>query len=67
MQQGVAFFTRMRFLTATGFFTSKMGIDDIGYVGNKPNQWNGVPADVLNQYGLSYSEKELRESLSFAK
>ncbi len=65
MQQGVAFFNRMRNLTATGFFTSKMGMDDIGYVGNKPNQWNGVPDDVLNQYGLSYSEKELRESVSF--
>lgn len=65
MQQGVAFFNRMRSLTATGFFTSKMGMDDIGYVGNKPNQWNGVPDDVLKQYGLSYSEKELRESVKF--
>src|SRR5215212_2054639 len=51
MQQGVAFFNRMRNLTATGFFTSKMGLDDIGYVGNRPNQWNGVPDDVLKQYG----------------
>ena len=30
MQQGVAFFNRMRSLTASGFFTSKMGIDDLG-------------------------------------
>ena len=65
MQQGVAFFNRMRNLTATGFFTSKMGLDDIGYVGNKPNQWNGVPDDVLKQYGLAYTEKELAESVSF--
>lgn len=65
MQQGVAFFNRMRSLTATGFFTSKMGLDDIGYVGNRPNQWNGVPDDVLKQYGLAYSEKELAESVSF--
>lgn len=65
MQQGVAFFNRMRSLTATGFFTSKMGMDDIGYVGNTPNQWNGVPDDVLKQYGLSYNEKELKESVSF--
>jgi gluconate 2-dehydrogenase gamma chain len=65
VQQGVAFFNRMRSLTATGFFTSKMGMDDIGYVGNKPNQWNGVPDDVLKQYGLSYSERELAESVSF--
>lgn len=65
MQQGVAFFNRMRNLTATGFFTSKMGLDDIGYVGNRPNQWNGVPDDVLKQYGLAYTEKELAESVSF--
>lgn len=65
MQQGVAFFGRMRNLTATGFFTSKMGMDDIGYVGNRPNQWNGVPLDVLKQYGLAYTDKELKESVSF--
>lgn len=52
MKQGVAFFERIRSLTATGFFTSKMGIEDIGYVGNRPNKWEGVPADVLKQYGL---------------
>jgi hypothetical protein len=53
MKQGVTFFNRMRDLTATGFFTSKMGIADIGYVGNKPNRWNGVPEDVLKQYGMA--------------
>jgi hypothetical protein len=42
----------MRSLTASGFYTSKIGIDDIGYVGNKANIWAGVPADVLAQYGL---------------
>lgn len=53
MSQGVAFFTRMRQLTASGFFTSKIGIADIGYVGNVPNRWEGVPADVLAQYGFT--------------
>ncbi|MGZ8525171.1 MAG: gluconate 2-dehydrogenase subunit 3 family protein [Chitinophagaceae bacterium] len=52
MQQGVAFFNRMRSLTASGFFTSKMGIEDLGYAGNKPNIWEGVPADIIKQYGL---------------
>jgi gluconate 2-dehydrogenase gamma chain len=52
MQQGVAFFNRMRDLTATGFFTTKMGIEDIGFAGNAPNKWTGVPADVLKQYGM---------------
>jgi gluconate 2-dehydrogenase gamma chain len=52
MQAGVAFFNRMRDLTASGFFSSKMGMADIGYVGNTPNRWAGVPADVLKQYGM---------------
>lgn len=52
MQQGVAFFNRMRDLTATGFFTSKIGIADLGYMGNAPGKWEGVPADVLKQYGM---------------
>lgn len=52
--QGVAFFNMMRNLTASGFYTSKIGIADLGYKGNTPNVWEGVPEDVLKQYGLSY-------------
>ncbi len=48
--QGVAFFNLMRNLTASGFYTSKIGIDDIGYVGNTPNVWQGPPDEVLKQY-----------------
>ena len=66
MKQGVSFFNLMRNLTATGFYTSEIGVKDIGYMGNRPNQWNGVPDDVLKQYGLSYTEKELRECVSFS-
>lgn len=51
-QQGVAFFNKIRDLTAIGFFTSKMGIEDLGYKGNSPGKWEGVPAEVLKQYGL---------------
>ncbi|WP_316805249.1 gluconate 2-dehydrogenase subunit 3 family protein [Pedobacter nototheniae] len=52
MQPGVTFFKRMRSLTASGFFTSEIGVKDIGYAGNAPNQWTGVPDDVLKQYGM---------------
>ncbi|HEU5147665.1 MAG TPA: gluconate 2-dehydrogenase subunit 3 family protein [Chryseosolibacter sp.] len=65
MQPGVAFFNRMRDLTACGFFTSKMGIEDLGYMGNRPNQWNGVPQDVLDQYGLQYDARTLEISVNF--
>lgn len=67
MKQGVAFFTMMRNLTTTGFYTSEMGVKDLGYAGNAPNQWNGVPDDVLKQYGVAYSERELKECVSFEK
>ena len=61
MKQGVSFFNLMRNLTATGFYTSEIGIKDIGYMGNRPNKWKGVPDDVLKQYGLAYTDRELRE------
>ena len=67
LAQGVAFFNRMRNLTATGFFTSQMGVKDLGYMGNQPHQWNGVPDEVLKQYGLAYTEKELKECVTFDK
>ncbi len=65
MEQGVAFFSLIRNLTATGFYTSEIGVKDIGYVGNRVNQWNGVPDDVLKHYGLAYTDKELKECVSF--
>ena len=66
MKAGVSFFTLMRNLTATGFYTSVIGVKDVGYMGNTPTQWNGVPADVLKQYNLAYSEKELKECITFS-
>jgi hypothetical protein len=65
MKQGVSFFNLMRNLTATGFYTTAIGVKDIGYIGNTPNQWNGVPEDVLKKHNLAYTEKELKECISF--
>ena len=67
LAQGVSFFNLMRDLVTTGFYTTEIGVKDLGYVGNAPNQWNGVPDDVLKQYKLAYTEKELKECLSFDK
>ncbi len=52
--QGASFFSQMRNLTLTGFFTTQTGFDALGYVGNRPNQWDGVPQDVLDKYGFKY-------------
>jgi len=57
MAQGVAFFNKMRDLTASGFFTSEIGVKDMEYMGNTPNQWRGVPDDVLKQYGFENTAK----------
>lgn len=63
MEYGVRFFNRMRNLAATGFFTSEMGIKYMGYVGNRPGFWDGVPDDVLRKHGLSYDQKTLDECI----
>lgn len=52
MSQGIAFFSLMRNLTAGGFWSSQIGIADIGYKGNVANVWNGVPEEVVKQYGV---------------
>lgn len=54
VSQGVSFFSLMRNLTSSGFYSSEIGHQDMGYVGNRPNNWEGVPEEVLKQYGLSY-------------
>ena len=65
LSQGVNFFNRLRNLVASGFYTSEIGVEDLGYKGNTPNQWNGVPEEVLKQYKLSYTKKELKECVKF--
>jgi len=53
MSHGVAFFSAFRDLTATGFWTSKMGIEDLEYQGNRyRNSWRGCPPEQLRKLGL---------------
>ena len=50
---GVAFFNRMRDLTAGSFFSSKMGVQDLRYMGNMPMPaWKGCPDEVIAKLGL---------------
>lgn len=67
LKPGTSFFSLIRNLTATGFYTSEIGVKDMGYAGNKPTQWNGVPDEVLKQYNVAYTEKEITECVSFEK
>ncbi|MGD8279353.1 MAG: gluconate 2-dehydrogenase subunit 3 family protein [Gemmatimonadota bacterium] len=53
--QGVAFFNSFRDLTATGFWSSRMGIDDLQYTGNVPvPEWEGCPPEALVKLGVRY-------------
>jgi hypothetical protein len=57
MKHGVKFFNMMRNLVATGFYTSQIGVKDIGYKGNQPNEWDGVPPEVMAKHGVALEEK----------
>jgi hypothetical protein len=55
MSHGVAFFNRFRDLTASGFFSSKMGVADLGYQGNTiVMEWKGCPEAALRKLGVAY-------------
>ena len=53
----VEFFNRMRDLTASAFFSSRMGVEDLQYLGGVVNMtWTGAPAEALRELGVSYAE-----------
>lgn len=50
---GHAFFSSFRDLTASGFWSSKMGVLDLGYVGNTMvAEWKGPPPEILARLGI---------------
>lgn len=53
VSQGVAFFNMFRDLTASGFWSSKVGVEDLGYSGNRPmGDWKGCPPEALRKLGV---------------
>lgn len=57
LSHGVAFFTSFRDLTASGFWSSKMGVEDLGYMGNTVvPEWKGCPDEQLKKLGVSYGD-----------
>jgi hypothetical protein len=52
MRLGVEFLNRFRNLTASGYYSSRIGIADLGYVGNRPvAKWEGTPPEVMKWLG----------------
>ena len=53
VKAGVEFFNNLRNLTASGFYSSRVGIADLGYIGNRPvAEWTGTPPEVMRKLGL---------------
>jgi gluconate 2-dehydrogenase gamma chain len=56
LSQGAVFFTSFRDLTASGFWSSKMGVEDLQYLGNKAvAEWKGCPSEALEHLGVKYN------------
>jgi len=50
---GVQFFNSFRNMTASGYWSSKMGVEDLQYMGNTVvPEWTGCPEDQLRKLGL---------------
>ncbi|MDG1271973.1 MAG: gluconate 2-dehydrogenase subunit 3 family protein [Flavobacteriaceae bacterium] len=61
------FFSLLRDLVVTGYFTSEVGINDLGYVGNQPNVWDGVPKEILLKHNLEYDPEWESKFLNIEK
>jgi len=52
LHQGVTFFNQFRDLTASGFWSSQIGVADIQYQGNVFFDWQGCPPEQLAKLGV---------------
>jgi gluconate 2-dehydrogenase gamma chain len=65
MSYGVAFFNRFRDRTASGFFSTAIGWQDVKYIGNTFNpNWNGCPPAALEKLGVTYDLMNTRVETS---
>lgn len=56
MKVGAEFFSRFRNLTASGFWSSRIGWEDLEYQGNRAlTSWDGCPPAALAKMGVSYT------------
>ena len=57
LSQAIAFFSSFRDLTASGFWSSRMGVKDLQYQGNVfVDEWTGCPEAALRKLGVSYAK-----------
>jgi gluconate 2-dehydrogenase gamma chain len=59
LEDGVDFFNSFRDMTAAGFFSSRIGYEDLEFRGNEfVAQWQGCPQEALDKLGVSYDIME---------
>src|SRR5690554_1396563 len=59
MRDAVSWFNGFRDLTAAGFFSSRIGYDDLDFRGNEfVTEWQGCPPAALEKLGVSYDLME---------
>jgi hypothetical protein len=57
LNAGVRFFNNFRDMTASGFWSSRIGVKDLQYQGNKfVPEWNGCPPAALRKLGVTYEK-----------
>ena len=66
-KEAASFFATYRYMVVTGWFTSEVGMRDLGYKGNIPNVWDGVPEDVLKDHDVSYDEEWIAKCVDQSK
>lgn len=60
-EQGAAFFSDFRDFTASGFWSSRPGVQDLQYQGNTfVAEWKGCPEAMLTRLGVRYDESGKR-------
>jgi hypothetical protein len=59
---GVSFFNRFRDLTSSGFWSSRIGVKDLHYIGSTFNpNWNGCPPEALAKLGVTYAKFDAKK------
>ncbi|MDX2208028.1 MAG: gluconate 2-dehydrogenase subunit 3 family protein [Gemmatimonadales bacterium] len=57
LTHGVQWFNSFRDLTATGFYTSEIGVNDLGYTGNTHvGEWTGCTDEAYRHLGVERGE-----------
>ena len=60
LSHGVSFFSFFRDLTAAGFWSSRIGVKDIGYLGNEWREWDGCPPAAMQKLGVDHDAMNTR-------